>query len=92
MRSILAVVTLVTMGLAACAPQSQTSSALAPAQAPAQGMQGHSMSGMNHQAMMAHCAEMRGQMRQGQRMSADMQQMMAECDRMNRSMGTQRGQ
>ena len=55
------------------------------------GMQGHSMSGMNPQQMMAHCAEMRQQMRAGASMSSDMQAMMAHCDQMGGSTGTQRG-
>ncbi|MBI0535216.1 hypothetical protein D9599_06490 [Roseomonas sp. KE2513] len=54
-------------------------------------MQGHNMSGMNMQQMMAHCAEMRQQMRAGASMSSDMQAMMAHCDQMSGSTGTQRG-
>lgn len=54
-------------------------------------MQGHNMSGMNMQQMMAHCAEMRQQMRAGASMSSDMQAMMAHCDQMGGSTGTQRG-
>lgn len=55
------------------------------------GMQGHDMSGMDMQQMMAHCAQMRQQMRQGASMSPDMQQMMAHCDQMDRQMGGMSG-
>ncbi len=54
------------------------------------GMQGHSMAGMDHQSMMNHCAEMRQTVRQGGRLSPDMQRMMAHCDQMDRSMGASR--
>lgn len=37
--------------------------------------------------MMAHCAQMRQQVRQGAAMSPDMRQMMAHCDEMDRGMG-----
>lgn len=66
-------------GLAACAQQP----AAPPAQPAAAGMQGHSMSGMSMQQMMAHCAEMRQQMQSGATMSADMRAMMAHCDQMS---------
>ncbi|WP_245704935.1 hypothetical protein [Belnapia rosea] len=52
------------------------------------GMQGHDMRGMNMQQMMAHCAQMRQQMRTGATMSADMQAMMAHCDQMHPQAGT----
>ncbi|MFC0387695.1 hypothetical protein [Muricoccus vinaceus] len=55
------------------------------------GMQGQNMSGMTMPQMMAHCAEMRQQMRVGASMSSDMQAMMAHCDQMGGSTGTQRG-
>jgi hypothetical protein len=90
---------LLAVGMAACAPQQQGTSAAAPQQGaagaqamPAQGtsgMQGHGMAGMDHQSFMAHCAQMRQQVRQGGRLSPDMQQMMAQCDQMDRSMGAQ---
>jgi hypothetical protein len=89
---------LLAVGLTACAPQ-QTSSGAAsrgtPSSqaAPGQGMssmQGHSMAGMDHQSFMAHCAQMRQATQQGARLSADMQQMMTQCDQMERSMGSQR--
>lgn len=54
------------------------------------GTQGHGMAGMDHQSMMAHCAEMRQAVRQSGRLSPDMQQMMARCDQMDRSMGATR--
>ena len=54
------------------------------------GAQGHSMAGMDHQSFMAHCAQMRQTVRQGGRLSPDMQQMMAQCDQMDRSMGPSR--
>ena len=53
-------------------------------------MQGHNMSGMNMQQMMAHCAQMRQQMRPGAAMSPDMQAMMAHCDQMSQQ-GTPSG-
>jgi hypothetical protein len=76
-------------GLAACAPQQQTRPAAASGQGMS-GVQGHSMAGMDHQAMMAQCADMRRQVQQGGRLTPDMQQMMAHCDQMDRSMGSQR--
>jgi hypothetical protein len=48
------------------------------------------MAGMDHQSMMNHCAQMRQTVRQGGRLSPDMQQMMAHCDQLDRSMGSQR--
>ena len=90
---------LLAVGAAACAPQ-QNSPAAASArsasgsQAPPgqglSGMQGHSMGGMDHQAMMTHCAQMRQSVQQGAQLSSDMQQMMTQCDQMDRSMGSQR--
>ena len=55
------------------------------------GMQGHNMSGMSMDQMMAHCAQMRQQMRPGATMSSDMQSMMAHCDQMDRQMGGMSG-
>ena len=55
------------------------------------GHQGHDMSGMNLQQMMAHCAQMRQQMRPGAAMSPDMQAMMAQCDQMSQQQGTASG-
>ena len=81
---------LVAAGLAACSPQQERSGPAAvsgQSSAGAQGMQGHGMAGMDHQSMMAHCAQMRSA-RQGGRLSPDMQQMMAQCDQMDRSMGS----
>ena len=54
------------------------------------GTQGHGMAGMDHQSMMNHCAQMRQTVRQGGRLSPDMQQMMVQCDQMDRSMGASR--
>jgi hypothetical protein len=48
------------------------------------GMQGHDMSGMDMSSMATHCAQMRQQMAQGQPLSPDMRQMMAQCDQMDR--------
>ena len=45
------------------------------------------MRGMDMNAMMSHCADMRRQMRPGAAVSADMRQMMAQRDEMDRSMG-----
>ena len=54
-------------------------------------MQGHDMSGMDMQAMMNRCAQMRQQMRPGASMSADMRNAMAQCDQMDRQMGNGSG-
>ena len=43
--------------------------------------------GMDMNAMMARCAQMRQQMKPGMAMPADMKQMMGQCDQMDRSMG-----
>jgi len=45
------------------------------------------MQGMDMNAMMARCTQMRQQMRPGMAMPADMQKTMAQCDQMDRSMG-----
>jgi hypothetical protein len=50
------------------------------------GKKGSDMSGMTMDQQMAHCAEMREQMKQGKPMSSDMQQMMKQCDDMDRQM------
>ena len=87
---------------AACAPQ-QAGMAVSPppsslsgpanttaGTAPTRGMSqmDHSnMGGMNMNDMMAHCAQMKQQMRSGTAMSADMGRMMAQCDQMDRDMG-----
>ncbi len=56
------------------------------------GMQGHDMQGMDMQAMMKQCADMRQQMAQGTHQNTpDMSQMMAHCDEMDRSMGSMPG-
>lgn len=71
--------------------------ALAPAAFAQQGnmqgmtMQGHNMGGMDMQATMNQCAQMRQQMRPGTRMSPDMQRMMSQCDQMDRQMGNMPG-
>jgi hypothetical protein len=49
-------------------------------------MHGSGMSGGDMQTMMAHCAEMREQMKQGKPMSADMNGMMQQCDQMDSRM------
>jgi len=51
-------------------------------------MSGQGMGAADHQAMMAHCAQMRQSVQQGARLSADMQQMMSQCDQMDRAMGS----
>ena len=47
---------------------------------------GSGMSGMNMQQMMAHCTEMREQVKEKKPISADMQKMLKECDDMDRQM------
>ena len=51
------------------------------------GMDHSNMQGMDMNTMMAHCAQMRQDMKPGMAMSADMRQTMAQCDQMDRSMG-----
>ena len=48
-------------------------------------------SAANMQQMMARCAEMREQMKQGKPMSADMHAMMQQCDQMDNQMGMPSG-
>ena len=59
-----------------------------------QGMDHSNMSGMNHagmdhNAIMAHCAEMRQTTQAGRTLPADMRQMIAQCNEMDRSMAGQ---
>lgn len=80
-------------GMAAPAPAVSLSGPAnaTPAATPMPGMAGmdHSnMQGMDMNTMMAHCAQMRQQARAGVTPAANMQQMMARCDQMDRSMGT----
>lgn len=49
------------------------------------GMDHSNTQGMDMNTMMARCAQMRQQMRPGMAMSADMRQMMGQCDQMDRS-------
>lgn len=82
--------TLLAAGLAACAPQQQA----APPATAAPAATSTTASGpapMDHQAMMAHCAEMRQQIRQGVPVSPDMQRMVTYCQHMDHAMGAQRG-
>ncbi len=46
------------------------------------------MKGMDMDAMMKQCAQMRQQMKPGAAMSPDMQKMMTQCDEMDRSMNS----
>ncbi len=79
-------------GMAAPAPASSLSG---PASATPVGASMTDMAGMDHSntqgmdmnAMMAHCAQMRQGAPRGVAMSADIRQMMAQCDQMDRSMG-----
>ena len=79
---------------AACAPQSAGMAS----QAPAASLSGPANAGptsMDHSgtqsrdmsAMMAHCAQVRQQAGTGMTMSADMRQVIGQCDQMDRSMG-----
>ena len=54
-----------------------------------QGMDHSNMSGMDHNAIMAHCAEMRQTTQAGRTLPADMRQMIAQCNEMDRSMAGQ---
>lgn len=83
-------VLLLAVGLAACAPQQQAVTPAAAAPAPASTAATAPAPG-DHQAMMAHCAEMRQQIRQGTPMTPDMQKMATYCQHMDHTMGAQRG-
>jgi Spy/CpxP family protein refolding chaperone len=79
-----------TAGLSACAPQQQAT----PPAAAAPSTTSTAATGsapMDHQAMMAHCTEMRQQIRQGVQISPDMQRMATYCQHMDHTMGSQRG-
>ena len=81
---------LLAASLAACAPQQQAVSPAAAAPAATSAAATAPAPG-DHQAMMAHCAEMRQQIRQGAPMSPDMQRMATYCQHMDHTMGAQRG-
>jgi hypothetical protein len=76
------------LSLAACAQPSSPQPAQRTGGMSGMGSQGHSMSGMSMDQMMAHCAEMRQQMRQGANMTPDMQAMMTHCDQMHPQAGS----
>ncbi|MCB4824494.1 hypothetical protein [Roseicella aerolata] len=81
---------LLAAGLAACAPQQRAT----PAAASAPGATGTATATPapgDHPAWMAHCAEMRQQIRQGVQISPDMQRMATYCQHMDHAMGAQRG-
>ena len=86
---------LLAAGLAACAPQQQTTSpaAGAPAAQSASWWSGlaESLARSDHPRAMAHCAEMRQQVRQGGQVPPDMERMQRTCDHMDHSMGRMRG-
>ncbi len=46
---------------------------------------GEDMKGMDMDAMMKQCSQMRAQMKPGEAMSPDMKKMMSDCDAMDRS-------
>ncbi|TDH62345.1 hypothetical protein E2C06_12110 [Dankookia rubra] len=77
-------------GLSACAPQQQAAPPAPVASAPTSATAAAPASS-DHQAMMAHCADMRQQIRQGAQMSPDMQRMATYCQHMDHTMGSQRG-
>ncbi|GAA0592376.1 hypothetical protein GCM10009416_33440 [Craurococcus roseus] len=90
---------LLAAGLAACAPQQQQTR---PAATPAAGAHAaqnaswwsglaESLARNDHSRAMAHCAEMRQQVRQGGQVPPDMQRMQRTCDHMDHSMGRMRG-
>lgn len=81
---------LLVAGLSACAPQQQAAPPVGVAPAPVSATTAAPAAG-DHQAMMAHCADMRQQMRQGAQMSPDMQRMATYCQHMDHTMGSQRG-
>ncbi|MCO6419319.1 hypothetical protein JYK14_24615 [Siccirubricoccus sp. KC 17139] len=81
---------LLAAGLSACAPQQQAAPPAAAAPAPTSSAATAPAPG-GHQAMMAHCADMRQQIRQGAPVSPDMQRMATYCQHMDHTMGAQRG-
>ena len=77
---------------AACAQPSSQSGMQGMSGQSTTGTQGHSMQGMDMQTTMNQCADMRRQMAQGTHPNTpDMNQMMTQCDTMDRSMGTMPG-
>jgi hypothetical protein len=50
-------------------------------------MQGQGTGGMDMQAMMNRCAQMRQQMQHGAKMTTDLQRLVAQCDQMDKEMG-----
>lgn len=58
---------------------------------PGMDMQKQTMPGMDMQKMMNQCAQMRGQMKSGSRLTPDMQRMMAQCDQMDAQTNTAPG-
>ena len=90
-RAGVAVAALLAAGLAACAPQQQSTPAAAAPAPSAATAQGSGAAPMDHQAMMAHCAEMRQQMSRGVPVSADMQRMATYCQHMDHAMGSGAG-
>jgi hypothetical protein len=55
------------------------------------GMDRSGAQGMDMNTMMAHCSQMRQQMRDHMTVSLDMTRMMSQCDQMDRSMGAPPG-
>ena len=89
---------LLAAGSAACAPQQRTTPAAAPAAgAPAAqsaswwSSLAETLARNDHSRAMAHCAEMRQQVRQGGQVPPDMERMQRTCDHMDHSMGRMRG-
>ncbi len=57
-----------------------------PGMAPAGGTQARAMQGMNMDAMMKRCEQMRQDMKPDEPISRDMRKMMADCDAMDQAM------
>lgn len=89
--SSLSIVTALIIGGPALAQQQTAPNAQNSQNMPMHGHDMGSMGNMKMQDMTTHCAEMRQQARGGTAMTPEMRSMMAQCDQMDRQMGTQGG-
>ncbi len=71
----------------ACASQQSAPPDTRAMTSPSSTAAGGMSSGRDMQTMMAQCADMRGQMQPGAAMAPNMQQMMTQCDQMDRMHG-----
>lgn len=82
---------LLAAGLAACAPQQRQSTTAAASAPAASAVPGMGLVGRDHPGFMAHCEQMREQVRQTGRVPPDMERMQRTCDHMDHAMGAGRG-